>query len=110
MPTSRQNLGLRSVGARLQSPLTSRPATPRGASGRRSCNGCPCRGERPRDAASLAKGDTMPHPETTDLDALLRTAAPVQREPAEQERVLSDVWSRVQAAIAGGEGISDDGV
>jgi hypothetical protein len=52
----------------------------------------------------------MPHPETSDLDALLRSAAPVQRDPAEQERVLSDVWSRVHAAIADGPGITDDGV
>jgi hypothetical protein len=46
------------------------------------------------------EGDTMRNPDSHDgLDALLRSAATVQRDRADEERVFSDVWSRVQASI-----------
>jgi hypothetical protein len=46
------------------------------------------------------KGDMMRNPDSDDdLDALLRSAATVQRDLAEEERLFSDVWSRVQASI-----------
>jgi hypothetical protein len=41
----------------------------------------------------------MRDPYSSELDALLRSAAPVQRDPAEEERVFADVWSRVQSSI-----------
>jgi hypothetical protein len=41
----------------------------------------------------------MRDPDSHDLDALLRSAATVQRDPADDERIFSDVWSRVQASI-----------
>ncbi|MGY1855167.1 hypothetical protein [Modestobacter sp. SYSU DS0290] len=34
-----------------------------------------------------------------ELDAMLRHAATAQRTPAEEERIFSDVWSRVQTSI-----------
>ncbi len=42
------------------------------------------------------------------LDTLLRSAATVQRDPAEEERVFADVWSRVQASISDGAATSVD--
>ncbi|MGY1747117.1 hypothetical protein [Blastococcus sp. SYSU D00695] len=45
-----------------------------------------------------------------DLDALLRSAATVQRDPAQEERTFADVWSRVQASINDGAATSDDAV
>lgn len=41
----------------------------------------------------------MRHPDDPGLDALLRSAGPAGRDPAEEERLYSDVWSRVQAAM-----------
>jgi hypothetical protein len=42
----------------------------------------------------------MRNPEShDDLDALLRSTATVQRDLADEDRVFSDVWSRVQASI-----------
>ena len=41
----------------------------------------------------------MRHPDDYDLDALLCGAATVQRDPAEEERLFADAWSRVQKAI-----------
>ena len=45
-----------------------------------------------------------------DLDALLRSTATVQRDRAEDERIFSDVWSRVQQSISAGAVTSDDAV
>ncbi|MGY1856704.1 hypothetical protein [Modestobacter sp. SYSU DS0290] len=41
----------------------------------------------------------MRDPDDDELDALLQRAGTVQRTGAEDEQVLSDVWSRVQAAM-----------
>lgn len=41
----------------------------------------------------------MRNPDSHDLDVVLRSAATVQRDPAEEECLFSDVWSRVQASI-----------
>jgi hypothetical protein len=41
----------------------------------------------------------MRDPDSHDLDALLRDAATVQRDGAEEERIFSAVWSRVHASI-----------
>lgn len=45
----------------------------------------------------------MRDPDSHDLDLLLRSAATVQHAPEDEERIFSDVWSRVQASM------SDDG-
>lgn len=45
-----------------------------------------------------------------DLDALLRSAATVQRDPAQEERTFAHVWSRVQASMDDGAATSDDAV
>jgi hypothetical protein len=50
----------------------------------------------------------MRDPDNSQLDAFLRSAAPVHRDPAEEERIFSEVWSRVQASIDGGTAISGD--
>ena len=49
----------------------------------------------------------MRDPDSSELDALLRSAAPVQRDPAEEERVFADVWSRVQASMHDGAATGD---
>src|SRR5688572_3035021 len=38
----------------------------------------------------------MREPDSHDLDVLLRSAARVQRTAVDEERIFSDVWSRVQ--------------
>jgi hypothetical protein len=45
-----------------------------------------------------------------DLDTLLRNAATVQRDPAEEERTFADVWSRVQASMNTDAASPDDAV
>jgi hypothetical protein len=52
----------------------------------------------------------MRNPDSHDLDVLLRSAATVQRDTAEEERLFADVWSRVQASIGGGGTTSGDAV
>jgi hypothetical protein len=64
-------------------------------------------GPRTRRLA-FAKGDTMRDPESHNLDALLRSAAPVRRDPADEERVFADVWSRVQTSMNHGATPSGD--
>jgi hypothetical protein len=41
----------------------------------------------------------MRNPDSHDLDALLHDAAPAQRNTADEERIFSEVWSRVEASI-----------
>lgn len=41
----------------------------------------------------------MRDPGSSDLDAVLRDAATVERTPAEEERVFAEVWARVQTSI-----------
>jgi hypothetical protein len=41
----------------------------------------------------------MRDPDSSELDALLRSAVPAQRDTADEERIFSDVWSRVQSSI-----------
>src|SRR4051812_21186565 len=43
----------------------------------------------------------MRDPES-DLDALLRSAAPTQPDAATEERVLGEVWARLETAMAAG--------
>ena len=43
-----------------------------------------------------------------NLDALLRSALGTQGTAAEEERIFSDVWSRVQTSIDDGVTTSDD--
>ncbi|WP_336026585.1 hypothetical protein [Geodermatophilus sp. FMUSA9-8] len=45
----------------------------------------------------------MRTPDDAELDALLRRPATVQRTAAEEERIFSDVWARVQATADKGE-------
>jgi hypothetical protein len=52
----------------------------------------------------------MRDPDRHDLDVLLRDAATVQRNTAEEERIFSDVWSRVQASMSDGATTSGDAV
>lgn len=59
-------------------------------------------------AARVPKGDVMRDPDSFDLDVLLRSAATVQRDPAAEKRLFSDVWSRVQASIGDGAASSLD--
>ena len=50
----------------------------------------------------------MSDPDSHAVDALVRSAATVQRDPVEEERIFSDVWSRVQASIGEGPATSGD--
>ena len=59
-------------------------------------------------AARVPKGDVMRDPDSFDLDVLLRSAATGQRDPATDERLFSDVWSRVQTSIGDGAAGSPD--
>ena len=52
----------------------------------------------------------MREPDSHDLDVLLRSAAGPQRTAADEERVFSDVWARVQSAVDDGASTSDDAV
>jgi hypothetical protein len=54
----------------------------------------------------------MRDPGSHDLNALLRSAAPVQGDPADEERVFADVWSWVQTSISDGATLDNmlDGV
>src|SRR3569833_2258087 len=42
-----------------------------------------------------------------NLDALLLSAATVKRDPADEERIFSDVWSRVQESMTDGAATAD---
>src|SRR4051794_41763835 len=46
----------------------------------------------------------MRDPES-DLDALLRSAAPTQPDAATEERVLGEVWARLETAMADGSSV-----
>jgi hypothetical protein len=45
----------------------------------------------------------MGNPDDTRLDRLLRSAAAVRPDPAEQERIFADAWSRIQMSVRDGE-------
>lgn len=49
----------------------------------------------------------MRDPNSHDLDALLRNAAVVHRAPEDEERIFSDVWSRVQACMGDDDGATN---
>jgi hypothetical protein len=50
----------------------------------------------------------MRHPDSGELDAMLLSAATVRRDPADEQRIYADVWSRVQASMDGGATTPDD--
>ena len=50
----------------------------------------------------------MREPDSQHLDVLLRSAARTQRTVADEERVFSDVWSRVQSCVDDGDTTSGD--
>jgi hypothetical protein len=50
----------------------------------------------------------MKNQDSHDLDVLLRSASPPSPDGAEEERIFSDVWSRVQASISDGAPIAGD--
>ena len=72
------------------------------------CNASACMGGGRTAQARITKGETMRDPDSHDLDVLLRSAATVRRDPVDEERLFSAVWSRVQASISDEVTISGD--
>jgi hypothetical protein len=65
-------------------------------------------GEGRTPQARITEGDTMRNPDSSDLDTLLRSAAPVRPDAAAEEGIFSDAWSRVQTSIRDGATTSGD--